>query len=743
MSRRPRPAIPMTGAVPPLLPDGAVEEDRPSWFARLKSRWRSILPVAALLAIQATLALVSLLQETPTIDEVVHLPAGVSYWQKRTFKLYPHNPPLVKLIAALPVVWANPDMKTAYEGRSWQDGYPNKAEFAHDFAESNATRYFEMFAWSRSLMPIFAMIGGLAVYAWSSRLYGRAGGLLSLTLWTFCPNVLAHCRLVTTDVAATSLGFAATYLFWRYLKRPTWAWAAAAGVVLGLAELTKFSLLLLYGLWPCLWLMHAVAGRAKRGTEAPRASWASRLMGVVRRGSLAGLWTHGGRRLTQGSVIVALSVLVIDAGYGFEGVGQYLGGYEFISRTLAYDIDRTGHAGEFQDELVTRGMSQRMNRFRVPVDNPLAAIWVPLPYYYLIGFDLQKLESEGVPLAWLWSPGRGPRPGPDETRGYPVYLNGRVRDSGWWYYYLATLYYKVPEGTWLLVIGSWAALIASRRSRASWADEATLLAVPAVVLGAMSFLTDINLGLRYVLPIAPYVFTSAGKLAPWALGLAGGRRKAAIAAVLAGLGATVAATASIHPHYLAYFNTLGGGPDRGSEHLVDSNLDWGQDLDNLRRWLARNAPEERVGLAYFGQVHPGIYRERGEGLDWFLPPTPVGRMRESPRAAGANSPPVPGLYAVSASLVRGLPWRVYDRSRMAPFAAGQDAFGYFRTLTPIARVGHSIFVYRITPEDAERVARYWRGPARSGPAGDEAGAGWRPPRLPPGPARGVGDWGVA
>ena len=79
----------------------------------------------------------------------------------------------------------------------------------------------------------------------------------------------------------------------------------------------------------------------------------------------------------------------------------------------------------------------------------------------------------------------------------------------------------------------------------------------------------------------------------------------------------------------------------------------------------------------------------------------------------------PGLYAVSASVVRGLPWRFYDsaslavpRARLArrPGTSGADAFGYFRELTPVARVGHSIYVYEVTAEDCARLARLWRGP---------------------------------
>ena len=111
-------------------------------------------------------------------------------------------------------------------------------------------------------MPLFSIVGALAVFAWSRRLYGTGGGLLSLCLWVFCPNILAHCRLITTDVGSTALGVAATFVFWRYLKQPSWLGAVAAGVMLGLAQLTKFSMLLLYAVWPFLWLVRLAPDRA-------------------------------------------------------------------------------------------------------------------------------------------------------------------------------------------------------------------------------------------------------------------------------------------------------------------------------------------------------------------------------------------------------------------------------------------------------------------------------------------------
>ncbi len=683
MARRPQPKArprPNPAPVPDSISTPAVA---PSSFW---TRTRVILAVVLLLSLHAALAVRSLVTENPTVDEVIHLPAGISYWQTGSFRLYRHNPPLVKLIAALSALSLKPIVD--YQSDAWRQDPPNKAQFAHEFMAANARQYFELFTRARLLMPLFSLIGGLVVFTWSSKLYGISGGLLSLTLWVLCPNILAHTRLVTTDMGATSLGVLATYFFWRYLRIPSWRLAALAGLSLGLAQLSKFSMLILYGLWPLLAL-------ARLATEAEFRQHLARIVG-------------------QGVVIVALSVFVIDLGYGFEGVGIPLGRFEFLCQTFTKPVLPGVRRPAVPNPLRNAAHHYRVNRFRGTI---LGALPVPLPEHYLLGFDDQKLEAEGIPRKFSNDKAIGPEG--DEIDGYPVYLDGQLSQESWWYYYLLALVYKVPEGTWLLVLGSLAVLAFSARSRAEGFDDFALLVVPAFVLFVMSVFTNINLGLRYVLPIFPYVFISVGRLAPWTAGIANRKARSAASELIAlCLILTALSTIWIHPHYLAYFNLVSGGPDRGAEHLIDSNIDWGQDLVNLRKWLATNAPGERVGLAYFGQINPRIFDERGEGFDWFLPPPTPGTLKLLPfryRGDPASMRLQPGLYAVSASLVKGLPYFVYDRpmpgleqvTAWAPYQAWFRAFSYFDRLTPIDKVGYSIWIYRVSPEDAARLAPVW------------------------------------
>jgi hypothetical protein len=646
------------------------------------------LAVILLLALHATLAVTSLVRENPTVDEVAHMPAGITYWQKGTFKLYHHNPPLIKLVAALPVVMAKPTTNELYRMLCWTSAAPSQADFAYFFSLINAERYFELFTRARLLMPVFSVLGGLVVFLWSWRLYGPAGGLLSLALWCLCPNVLAHARLVTTDVGATALGLAATYVFWLYLHRPTWGRAAAAGLCLGLAELAKFSMILLYGLWPVIWLVFEVARWQRQG-------WPRRLA----------------RSLAQGVAIVSLSFLTIDAGYGFEGAGLPLGDrqLEFASRLLTRPVAPGMLRPNSVNPLLNAAWRERVSRFR---GTWMAGVPSPLPLHYLLGFDEQKLESEGVPRRWFLPPKeRANLAESDEITGYPVYLDGQLRRTGWRSYYFWAAVYKMPEGTWVLVLLTLGVLAGSPRARAGWPDELVLLIVPFAVLFTMSYLTDINLGLRYILPVFPYLFISAGKLARWVAGFAAPfGRLAAGSLVGSALAATALATFLVHPHYLAYFNWASGGPAQGSKHLIDSNLDWGQDLVNLRDWVATHAPGERIGLAYFGQVTPVIFGLRNEPFDWFLPPGRPGTLGpriQDPSLVGPARQLTPGLYAVSATLLRGLPWRLYDPNPLAPpqaWGAKEFAFSYFQELEPIDHVGYSIFIYRLTAADVARLA---------------------------------------
>ncbi|MBM3278014.1 MAG: hypothetical protein FJY95_08025 [Candidatus Handelsmanbacteria bacterium] len=132
-----------------------------------------------------------------------------------------------------------------------------------------------------------------------------------------------------------------------------------------------------------------------------------------------------------------------------------------------------------------------------------------------------------------------------------------------------------------------------------------------------------------------------------------------------------------HPDHLAFFNELVGGPDQRYHYLVDSNLDWGQDLKGLKEYLDERGIG-RVKLSYFGTVDPALYGLEYEWLPSFHLPAPLGARAVLPTT---------GTIAISATnLVR-----VY----LDGYGRGKGLLNWLLAYEPVARIGHSIFGYGI------------------------------------------------
>jgi hypothetical protein len=195
--------------------------------------------------------------------------------------------------------------------------------------------------------------------------------------------------------------------------------------------------------------------------------------------------------------------------------------------------------------------------------------------------------------------------------GHKAYLLGQYSEDGWWYYFLYAYLIKTPMGTLLLVAASLAVLALGRRVRLK--DE-LFLWLPIVLIILITCLWRVNIGLRHILPIYPFLYLAAGRLGmrPGGGAAVAGRRRhvfLAAALVVACLTWNVIAACRIAPYHLAYFNELVGGPANGHLHLLDSNLDWGQSSKALRRYMeAENLP--LIYCAYSGNADPWYYGVR-------------------------------------------------------------------------------------------------------------------------------------
>jgi Dolichyl-phosphate-mannose-protein mannosyltransferase len=572
---------------------------------RVVVRHSTSIAAALLLITHAALLLVSSRLQFPTRNEVAHVPSALLCWQTGSHGLYNVNPPPWKMLATLPSLLLNPRLDGIEPPAS--PGQRPEWGVAWRFAENNSADYFEIIWLARLAGICWSVLGGFVIFRWANELYARPAGLLALTIWCFEPNVLAHGQLVTPDMPATVAGLVATYVFWHYLRSGTWSLALAAGALLGVAQLTKFTMLILYGIWPVLMIAHSL----DRSNIAYRS--------LTKR-----------TRLLQGGLIVTISVMVINLGYEFDGSLDPLGKYDFVSCSFTGQVAETGDVGRE----IRIG-----NRFRGTWTGKIPS---PLPADYLIGIDVQRKDFE---------------------KGMTFYLAGEWRKGhGWWYYYLYGLAIKVPLGTLALVLWGLALVWFPSRRFASLANELTLW-LPAIgILGLVSSETGFNRHVRYILPITPFVAIATGKLVGF---LRRGRFHVGIVVMMLLLW-SITSSLLVYPHSLSYFNELAGGPDRGYAYLVDSNIDWGQDLFFFKKWADCHPDARPIGLAYLNYID---YRVVGAEYD------------EIPRK------PRPGWFAVDVD------------NLMLP----NRRCNYFQRFQPVTKAGYSIFIYYISVEEAERV----------------------------------------
>jgi hypothetical protein len=317
------------------------------------------------------------------------------------------------------------------------------------------------------------------------------------------------------------------------------------------------------------------------------------------------------------AIVMLTATLVINAGYGFSGT--------FAPLTRARLAD-----GGSLAQLRT------------------AAPWLrlPLPLAYVDGIDM------------VMNVGKQQEP--------TYFLAGRLSSRGWWYYHLAAFALKTSLPVLLLALGC----IAHALVRGGMGPREYALWIPiGVIFLSNTLFNSLQIGVRHALPAYPLLFVALSPRVTWLLsGWSRGRRALAAGAALL-LAWHAAGTLAVAPRYLQFCNELAGGAEGGYRWLVDSNIDWGQDLIRLREYLERERIDS-VNLAYFGRVNPAVYGIR------FAPLEPGSR----------------GIAVISATFLMGRPYLWYRGGRLDWVPA--QTYAWLRDREPIARVG-SMFVYRL------------------------------------------------
>jgi len=596
----------------------------------MNNRTANIIAVCLLISLfLATLS--SIKDDSFTFDETAHVTAGYSYLSQKDYRLNPEHPPLIKDLAALPLLFL--DLNFPRDHPAWVQEEPPQWWFQFDFANQflyhSDNNPDQILFWSKLPMILLLIFLGWFLFYWARELFGNKAGLIVLFLFSFSPTFLAHGRLVTTDVGAALGVVLATYFWLKFLRSPTKKNIILAGLIFGLTMLIKFSLILLIPFFALITLIYAwITASKKPALNVLKYLGLALLIGII--GMVFIVWPvyqyhilnyppEQQIRDTQFQLLgtsvpkplIKINLWMVERPI-LRPFSQYLMGL-----LLAINRSTTGHTTYFLGEIATEGWPSYF------------------PIVYLIKEPLAFHILTLIALLYLaWSVKR------------PFWQNIFQRIKSW-------IQNHFPEFAMLTFLGIY------------WLTSLT---------------SKLNIGVRHLLPAFPFTMILVGAvicnhwLTPTPKFGAAKKIKYLLIGILL-LWQAISA-AAIYPYFLAYFNELVAGPNQGYIYVVDSNLDWGQNLKRLASWVEINKID-KIYLDYFGGGDPEYYLKEKYAPWW-----------------GKRNPdelPKGSYLAVSATQLQG---------GRASFVKGSDLpSDYYMWLyqyePPIAKIGYSIFIYHV------------------------------------------------
>lgn len=536
------------------------------------------------------------------VDEIAHIPAGYSYDKYMDYRMNPEHPPLAKALAGLPLAFQS-GVKGIKDDWSW-DGI-NQWEAGWYMLYEAGNDPAHILLWSRLPMMLLMLGLGLLIYKWAAELFGRKVGLVLLLLYALYPDVIAHGRLVTTDVAA-AFGFVlGSYYFDRAIRKKTTKATVFAGIAFGIAQLLKFSSFLLFGVFLALVLVRAVLDRKEKGF------WLE-------------LWANF--KIYFWTCLVSIGVVWL----------VYL---PFVWKTPP----------SIEHEVITRNLTEDpktlalRNLLHGMEGNPVTrAIG-----HYLLGVALVFARVAG---------------------GNATFALGHLSDKSIsWFFPFAWLV-KTPITIIILSVWSVIGIIWSKFWKSKekfWILSVFLM--PWLVYWAITMKGSLNIGIRHLMPTVPFVLLIIGYFLHLLFSSKNKIPKYVVAILVLFMAYS---TLSYFPNYIGYFNEA-VPRDQRYNYLVDSSLDWGQDLLRLKKYVDDNDIKQ-IKVDYFGGSVPSYYMP--QQIPWH-----------------SSYGPTTGWMAISATF--------YQSSKLYGEKEGKWSYGWLDAYKPEAQIGGSILVFHITSQD--------------------------------------------
>lgn len=537
-----------------------------SFFSRHLAKIIMITSLATMLGVM----IFSASGDSPIRDEEPHIAAGYSYLTKGDYRLNPEHPPLIKDLAAFPLLFLNLN----FPDKLWSEGLNNQWEIGHKFLFNYGNNPDVMLFWSRLPIMLLSVLLGYLVFRWARELYGNKAASLAVVLYAFDANIIAHSRYVTTDLGVAFAFFLHLYVLWKFINTPNWKTLFYSGLTFGVVLVTKFSAALLVPIYGLVFLYLVFKNQKVK------------------------------------SKVVIFSKMASDAIFSrFLGYFAGFGAVAVIGVALMYFfyLPHTLNMNESQQKAL---ISENMYTGTEPIKK-VAEISTPFAQY-LLGFTMVSAHV---------------------SSGHASYLLGKAAD-GFRMYYPVAFGVKTPLPEIILILTTFVLLIYRKFKSINWFNEFYLL-VPVAVFCGMAVLGSLNLGIRYLLPIFPFLFVFVSKTVNLVdfkelSSHIKSKKFFTLSVVSCQLLAVlvlwhIIGSLKTYPHYLSYFNEAIGGPSNGLKYIADSNLDWGQDLKRLKTYVDENNIQN-IKIDYFGSGDVEYYfgdkgevwtSQQGEPTGWF------------------------------------------------------------------------------------------------------------------------------
>lgn len=598
--------------------------------------------VAGILVAFYVLLVASVREKSLTADEIAHSTAGYSYWRYNDYRFNPENGNLPQRLIGLPLVLSDDIRYPSTDSDDWRTS--KIWRFGYEWYHGIGNDVTAMLQRGRAAVAVITVTLAFVVWRWSRRLFGPRGALVSLLLTVLCPTILANGALMTSDAAASLFFLSAVWALWSLLHGVTLARLAASLVLVSALFISKASALLILPIALTL----AVA-RLARGEPLP---WQlGRASAIAGRGRQAGCFAALGLL----HVVAVWAVIWTSVGFRFspyadgdprnrpaqswEAVLAKPDPLTLLER-LSLGPDQTARAAailnqtRYPKEAWAPERVALMEQIRSEVLTPpqraqLDRLLAEPPAAFSSRLIASLRRHRVLPESFLYGMAHASK----HARLRNAFLNGEVRLDGWRWFFPYTFLVKTPLTTLvILVLALAASVFAVRRGGRGY--ETLPLWTLLVFYWIAAISSPLNIGHRHIMATYPPMFVLCGIAATW-WATSPRRVGVALSAALALLAVEVLAR---FPNYIPFFNSLAGGPAHAYRHLVDSSLDWGQDLSSVRPYLERHGITGPIYLSSFGDANPDTYGIKARHLYSFagLHVTPPMQLRPFP-AATANA----------------------------------------------------------------------------------------------------------